>query len=158
MILLPTSLHHNITEAWNGLGGPDDYDECILNNMKGTTSDIAARAIYRSCREKFPEEVEVYESLPREALASVSGRGSINEIGSFRGKIHNGSGWAIKEMKIAIKDNKSGDIKEYNEGYTINGSSFMLSPNEVGFLDFMVIDSPDDISWWIVSAKGKKEE
>ena len=31
-----------------------DYDECILENLKGVTSDEAAILIYMSCRKKFP--------------------------------------------------------------------------------------------------------
>ena len=31
-----------------------DYDECILENLKGVTSDEAAKLIYKSCRNKFP--------------------------------------------------------------------------------------------------------
>lgn len=38
--------------------GPSDYDECILKHMKGVTSDVAAKLIRRSCREKFPLHVQ----------------------------------------------------------------------------------------------------
>lgn len=41
--------------AWNILG-PKNYDECILENMRGVTSDIGARLVERSCREKFKEK------------------------------------------------------------------------------------------------------
>lgn len=34
-------------------GQPRDFDECILANMKGVSSDMAAKLIYRSCRDKF---------------------------------------------------------------------------------------------------------
>jgi len=36
--------------------GPGNFDECITDSMKGVTSDLAARAIYQSCRNQFPEE------------------------------------------------------------------------------------------------------
>lgn len=42
-----------------GLAGPSNYDECILDSMKGVSSDIAAQAIISSCRNLFPEEKEV---------------------------------------------------------------------------------------------------
>ena len=38
-------------------GDPDDpsnYDECIIDAMKGVSSDVAARAIIESCRNLFP--------------------------------------------------------------------------------------------------------
>jgi hypothetical protein len=37
------------------LFGPSNYDECILDNMKGVSSDMAARAVAASCRSKFPD-------------------------------------------------------------------------------------------------------
>lgn len=39
-----------------GLFGPDNYEECILEEMKGVTSDVAANAIKRACRKEFPSE------------------------------------------------------------------------------------------------------
>ncbi|MCX7083196.1 MAG: hypothetical protein NT008_07535 [Methylococcales bacterium] len=39
------------------LFGPKNYDECILENMKGVSSDIAARLVDNSCDEKFKEKV-----------------------------------------------------------------------------------------------------
>lgn len=33
---------------------PSNYDECIIDAMKGVSSDVAARAIIESCRNLFP--------------------------------------------------------------------------------------------------------
>jgi hypothetical protein len=41
--------------GWTWLSRPGDYDECILQNMKGATVSEAAWAIQKSCRAKFPE-------------------------------------------------------------------------------------------------------
>jgi hypothetical protein len=41
--------------GWAWLSRPGDYDECILQNMKGATVREAAWAIEKSCRAKFPE-------------------------------------------------------------------------------------------------------
>ncbi len=35
------------------------YDECILESLKGVSSDVAANAIIASCRNKFPETAAV---------------------------------------------------------------------------------------------------
>ena len=44
-----TCLFSSVTYAgW--LGGPSDYDECILEEMKGVTSDVAAQLIRQSCK------------------------------------------------------------------------------------------------------------
>ncbi|MCD8523942.1 MAG: hypothetical protein LRY72_17015 [Saccharospirillaceae bacterium] len=45
-------LHSSVSNAWT-LFSPKDYDDCILQGMKGVTSDIAAAHIAKSCREKF---------------------------------------------------------------------------------------------------------
>jgi hypothetical protein len=39
--------------AWSPFG-PNNYDDCIIKNMKGVTSDRAANLIRHSCRQKFP--------------------------------------------------------------------------------------------------------
>jgi hypothetical protein len=38
---------------------PSSYDECITDTMKGVSSDVAANAIITSCRNLFPEQVNV---------------------------------------------------------------------------------------------------
>ena len=47
--------------------GPSDYDECILESMKGVGSDKAAELIETSCLSKFPPESEKQKST-RELL------------------------------------------------------------------------------------------
>ena len=55
-------------------GGPDEpsnYDECIIDAMKGVSSDVAARAIIESCRNLFPapQSDEVAPPAPEPAPA-----------------------------------------------------------------------------------------
>jgi hypothetical protein len=47
------------------------YDECILESLKGVSSDIAANAIIASCRNKFPESVAP-AAAPAEPTAEVA--------------------------------------------------------------------------------------
>lgn len=42
--------------AWNILG-PSNYDECILENMKGIDSEAGANFVNKSCRNKFKTKV-----------------------------------------------------------------------------------------------------
>ncbi len=37
-----------------GWFGPSNYDECILENMNGVGSDMAARAVGAACARQFP--------------------------------------------------------------------------------------------------------
>jgi len=40
--------------------GPSTWDECILENMRGVQSDVAARAIGAACDERFPQGLKPY--------------------------------------------------------------------------------------------------
>lgn len=37
-----------------GAFGPSNYDECILEHMKGVGSDLAAAQLVKSCERQFP--------------------------------------------------------------------------------------------------------
>ena len=41
--------------SYGGLFGPRDYNDCILDGMKGVTSNLAASEIKNACRRKFPD-------------------------------------------------------------------------------------------------------
>ena len=41
--------------AWNPFG-PKSFEDCLLNNMKGVTSDQAANAVIAACKIKFPTQ------------------------------------------------------------------------------------------------------
>jgi hypothetical protein len=41
-----------------GLFGPSNYEECVLENMKGIQSNTAAGAVMQACRKKFPQKIE----------------------------------------------------------------------------------------------------
>ena len=45
------------------------YDECILESLKGVSSDVAANAIIASCRSTFPEVAAVAAPAPAEPPA-----------------------------------------------------------------------------------------
>ncbi len=47
-----------------GLFGPSTWDECILANMKGVGSDMAARAVAEACTRQFPPKKPAEKSAP----------------------------------------------------------------------------------------------
>ena len=55
LILLP--LYLLVGSARADVSEYSSYDECILESLKGVSSDVAANAIIASCRNKFPESV-----------------------------------------------------------------------------------------------------
>jgi hypothetical protein len=55
IIILILLLASNDVLSWSLLG-PNTYDECILENMKGVNTDLGARLVNKSCRETFKEK------------------------------------------------------------------------------------------------------
>ena len=61
----------------------NSYDECILESLKGVSSDVAANAIITSCRSKFPESApiaaEAAEPVPEQQAAPESHAAEVEE-------------------------------------------------------------------------------
>jgi len=51
-------LYGAYSSSYAGLFGPSNYEECVLENMKGIQSNTAAGAVMQACRKKFPQKVE----------------------------------------------------------------------------------------------------
>lgn len=56
VFLIPGASHADASEF-------SSYDECILESLKGVSSDVAANAIIASCRSTFPEAAAVAPAL-----------------------------------------------------------------------------------------------
>lgn len=52
-----------VTTVQAGWFGPNNYEECVLKNMKGVNSDVAARIVRNACLEKFPSSEKVYSDV-----------------------------------------------------------------------------------------------
>jgi hypothetical protein len=89
-----------------GLFGPKNYDECITESMKGVTSDLAARAIIKSCRERFPEkkkQLPPSKSLSIDQLMNFTGRAGLSFGNYYSGNLYNGnSDVTITEIKVYV--------------------------------------------------------
>lgn len=48
--------------------GPNTYEDCILEAMKGTSSNVAAQEIKKACRAKFP-----FPAPPQPTVSKLSG-------------------------------------------------------------------------------------
>lgn len=127
------------TPANAGLLGPDTYEDCILENMKGVTNDIVAQSVIAACRTKFPEKPEEYEiirevftaknavSIPNKEVKEID---FIVESWRFRPagtrgnppgfeisiRIYNGSSnWVLTSITVTIRgpDEKPKFTREY---------------------------------------------
>lgn len=55
VVFVCSAIYSPILNAWS-LFGPKNFEDCVLAGMKGVTSDYAAKAVYKSCMDKFPKE------------------------------------------------------------------------------------------------------
>ena len=144
-----------------GLAGgaaPSNYDECILESMKGVKSDLAAKSIIRSCRNKFSDrskgEVKS-RSLSYTEMSQLTGRASFSEFsygGNFSGKIYNGNAnVTISEITIQITTTRNG--KKITRLYR---DDVNVEPQTTGYFSFEALDGDKDAdySWSINSAIG----
>ncbi len=81
------------------MGGPDTYEECILENMKGVQSNLAAREIARSCRRKFP----LIERLPKAYFAKVSAKAHTDANRFYATIFNNCDNWKITAVQFKIR-------------------------------------------------------
>ncbi len=150
--------------VYAGWLNPKDYDECVLESMKGVTSDVAAKSIQRACSNKFPPKEPKTEDLPQAALQKIdasAGFGGCLQVSCFTGKFYNGnSEWTVVSLKIRIRYTKSRVFKDYQTRY-VGGSPYSryaistdVGPLATGNFGFEVYDTPDDYSWTIVGGKG----
>ena len=137
--------------------GPHDYDDCILKSMKGVNSNLAASAIIRSCRKKFPERKSADVALPSSALRQLTGHAGMGDFGYFSGNIYNGNrDWTVTQVTITLlpkgKEKDAAaflDAKEYNEDVTV-------APLTSSSFSFAVDGPKREYSWNIVGARGHK--
>lgn len=149
--------------ALAGWFSPKDYDECILDSMKGVTSNKAASMIERSCRKKFPTKIKYftkeYIDLTYEELKLIDGNGGMTTYGNaFAGTIYNGSSVIISSLKIKLTTTIKGESKEriYTASTTGNIFSDGVSPNSSGTFQVDVFRGPSNskYTWSIIGAIG----
>lgn len=144
--------------ATAGWFGATNYDECILESMKGVTSNTAAAAINRSCRAKYPVKERSDSEVPANVVSQLDGRAGYS-FGYFKGAIYNGNkDWTITQLTIALtpkSKDKSPDqtrrAKEYNVNVTIPPLM------NVEFIESVASDDSNGFDWHISSARGYKK-
>lgn len=145
---------HFVVPAMLALSGCEkNYDECVLNSMKGVTSDMAARAIVRSCGKKYEEKKPKSTPLPAQAIVKLNGNAQIDEVGFIRGQIYNGnSTWTVTEFTIAVRYKNSDGMPTSRE-YKIDKYITPLSQDS-----FIQQSGPADtytgFEWTFVTANG----
>lgn len=111
------------TLAWSPFG-PKNYDECILENMKGTTDQTATVLIMQSCKNKFPEQSTGKPCTTRtlseyELMSLQFTAGTVREVSTVGPyvtiDIYNGNKFiSITELSIEISGKNLKSPQEYN--------------------------------------------
>ena len=134
-----------------------NFDDCILNHMDGVTSDKAALAIHRSCREKFPEGSEERQrsrDLTYMELSHLDGRAGL-EYDEYKGSIYNGNeDIAVTSVTIAVIGEL--DNKKTSRGYTSEVTIPPLSTKDFK-VKIVVGDEGSKYSWNITGARGYRK-
>lgn len=139
-----------------GLFGSSTYDECVLDSMKGVTSDQAARAIIVSCRNKFPTAKAKAEDMPPWELAKITGKGRVSPFtDSFTANLYNGSNeWTVTEVTVVLTaTDEKGKVQQAME-YAVDLNLPPLATQEIA----VSILKERDVSyqWNISKARGQK--
>jgi hypothetical protein len=104
LIFIVFILNINNASAWT-IFGPRSLEDCILENMKGVTSDDAALQIRVACMQKFPGD-EPKKCKMREMTAAeannVTGNASISSTPYFSGSFYNGNSVATVDEIVVI--------------------------------------------------------
>lgn len=143
------------TTASAGWFGPSNYDECILESMKGVTSDVAARLVARSCREKFPDKPIAQKksrNLSANEIGQVTGRAGHSYGTYFGGNLYNGNtSVTVTQVSVVVTTKVGG--KEVSRTYVTDVNIAPQNTANFGF-DIVVGDQGADYSWGLVEARG----
>lgn len=77
------------------------FDDCVLENMRGVTSDLAAKSIKIACLRKTSVDI------PKEHLSALTGRAEYADFGPQFGKgfwirLENGSAYIVTSVTIDV--------------------------------------------------------
>jgi hypothetical protein len=135
-------------QAWT-LFGPKNFDDCILENMKGVTSDQAAATIYASCSAKFPTEEKKCKlrNLSTSEKSNIRGSAKITDIGKpyFAADFYNGnSEITIDAATVTISAPNIKPSQKYDLYF-----SYPISPRSSGSagISIQIFPTPDKWSW-----------
>lgn len=98
--------------------GPSNFEDCVLQNLKGINNEDVKTAVLMTCRKKFPSKFAACSpsSLDPQEFSKISGKASVLETGKpyFSVDIYNGlPNQAIKEIVVLISGENIQPPQEY---------------------------------------------
>lgn len=121
--------------------GPSNYDDCILENMKGVSDKIAAVSVKNACRNKFKNNnAENYKYKNRELTYPEILKISISKpeyfVGSYIAKVHNENNCLhIANAVIEVSDGVSSETHKINvdlEPFSSSSTSIDIGGSGIG--------------------------
>ncbi|WP_020409854.1 hypothetical protein [Hahella ganghwensis] len=152
--------------AQGGTIDSKNFDECVLEHMKGVVSDVAARSINRACRNQFPDSVpsEEISRIPKLAVDKIAGEGKVGVNGAFSGELFNGNReWVVHQVIVRLIDKNSATYRDYKadvkDGAKGEGNLYVESgvqPLSKGSFTFEVFSPPGQYDWYLLEGYGVK--
>lgn len=145
------------TASRSALFGPSNYNECIVDAMKGVTSDVAASAIKQSCRDKHSNSLSSRDITKnvREKIEVVRGGFDDGSNGfNFYVQLYNASDYEITSMILTMTF-KNGEGKVVTRKYKSFTNSSPMNTND-HFSPVNQQFEPKLISWDIEAIEGYK--
>jgi len=146
--------------------GPDNYEECILESMKGVTSDTAAREIRSACHRKFSKQTsnKIATDLSAYELSRITGTGEVYVLSDgdyFRVELYNGNG-DITIDKLTIRliaiNGKTRTSNDYEYDLHTAGNYGVLKPHSTRVYSTRILKWPKGAKsdWSIITAVGTR--
>jgi hypothetical protein len=137
----------NTANAWS-IFGPATFEDCVLENMKGVSSDAAAASIRVACRKKFPQNepqpsapstrsgyprIDSWEKpYPKKIFDNIKlGTSKYNQYNAYELQVTNKTNINIVGLYIGVPAaSNSSTCPSEKSGYTeIYECSVEISPN-----------------------------
>ena len=118
LLLLPIA-----SNAYAGIFGPSNYDECILENMKGTQTEQATMLVANSCASKFKKN----ESLTSKEYKTCDGnKYSVSDKASVQFPVPNEFG-TLKLIRYGWEERYAGSPKDIYKVYIQHSYPFHVA-------------------------------
>lgn len=134
--------------------GPSNYDDCILQNMRGAHTKLGEAQITLACEDKFSvDKSRKRKKLSAAELAKLTGRAALDYGDHYSGTIYNGNS-NLKITKVSIQLTTSMQSQSMQRVYSDDNLS--IAPLQTGTFGFSIItgDKGAEYGWQIVSAEG----
>ena len=147
------------------------FDECVLENMRGTTSDVAAKSIKTACLRKTSVELGADELRGLKGGQAFYGSYSSSNVTGFTVEVKNDTSFIITEITFGIQVDggandffKADSFMYWQPGVTYTGlppdPTVLMRIDPLTTKNFQFEARRPDIAankkwtWFIASAKG----